>query len=89
MNNEEWQRLRSNSKEMANAEYAAEASNIIRLTKDEITAIVNEAAVDKDKLSELIAVVNDTTKDNNEKAKAIKNITGLAEIAASLIGKLV
>ena len=89
MNNEEWQKLRKAATTMANDKYAAEASSIIRLTKDEITAIVNEAAVDKNKLSELISVVNDAAKTNNEKAKAIKNIAGLAEVAASLIGKLI
>jgi len=88
MNNEEWQELRSRAKKMANDEYASEASNIIRLTKDEISLIVNEASVDKEKLSELIAVVNDSTKTNSQKAEAIRTITGLAEIAVSLIGKL-
>lgn len=89
MNDKEWQKLRKKSKEMANAEYAAEVSSIIRLTKDDISAIIKEAAVDKDKLSELIAVVNDAAKTNTQKAEAIKNITGFAEVAASLIGKLV
>lgn len=89
MNNVEWQKLRNKSKDMANAEYAAEAATIIRLTKDEISKILNEAAVDKDKLSELISVVNDAAKTNSQKAEAIRNITGLAEVAVSLIGKLV
>ncbi len=89
MNNEEWQKLRKKSKNMADAEYAAEASNIIHLTKNEISEIVSEAAVDKDKLSELIAVVNDSAKTNLQKAEAIRNISGFAEVAASLIGKLV
>jgi len=89
MNNEEWQRLREKAKDIANEEYAAEASAIIRLTKEEISGIIEEAAVSKDKLSELIAVVNDGSKSNNQKAEAIRNITGLAEVAASLIRKLV
>lgn len=89
MNNEEWQRLREKAKELANEEYAAEASTIIRLTKEEISGIIDEAAVNKDKLSELIAVVNDGSKSNNQKAEAIRNIAGLAEVAASLIRKLV
>ncbi|MFH1626096.1 MAG: hypothetical protein ABID54_13215, partial [Pseudomonadota bacterium] len=59
------------------------------LTKEEILAIVDEAAVDKEKLSELISVVNDATKSNRQKAEAVRSITGLAEVAVSLIGKLV
>lgn len=89
MNNKEWQKLRKKAKEMASDEYASEASSIIRLTKEEITSIVDEACVDKNKLSELIAVVTDGAKTNNQKAEAIRNINGLAEVAASLIGKLI
>ena len=89
MNNEEWQKLREKARGIANDQYASEASSIIRLTKEEISTIIDEAAVDKDKLSELVAVVNDASKSNNEKAEAIRNIAGLAEVAASLIGKLV
>ena len=33
MNNEEWQKLRNKSKNMANDEYASEVSSIIRLTR--------------------------------------------------------
>ncbi len=89
MNNEEWQKLRSRAKSIANDEYTSEASSIIHLTKEEISAIIDEAAVDKEKLSELISVVNETSKSNNQKAEAIRNISGLAEVAVSLIGKLV
>ncbi|MHC4559542.1 MAG: hypothetical protein ACYS80_19790 [Planctomycetota bacterium] len=89
MNNEEWQKLRKKAKDIADETYASEASSIIRLTKDEISSIIEEAAVDKEKLSELIGVVNESSKSNNEKAEAIRNITGLAEVAVSLIGKLV
>ena len=89
MNNEEWQKLRNRAKDIAKDEYTSEASSIIRLTKEEISAIIDEAAVDKEKLSELISIVNETSKTNNQKAEAIRNISGLAEVAVSLIGKLV
>jgi len=89
MNDEEWKKLRKKSKDLATEEYASEASSIIRLTKEEISAIVDEASVDKEKLSELIELVDDSTKDNDQKADAIRNIAGFAEVAASLIGKFV
>lgn len=88
MNDQEWEKLRKKASNMANDEYAAEASSILWLTKEEILAIVDEAEVDKDKLSELIAIVNDATKTNSQKADAIRNITGLAEIVVPLIVKL-
>ena len=89
MNEQEWQALRNKARRIAIDEYSTEASNIIRLTKEEVTSIIEEAAVDKVKLSELISVVNDASKTNNQKADAIKNIAGLAEVAVSLIKKLV
>jgi len=89
MNDQEWQALRNKARGIAIEEYSTEASSIVRLTKAEVTSIIETADVDKEKLSELISVVNDASKSNNEKADAIKNITGLAEVAASLIGKLI
>lgn len=88
MNDQEWQALRNKARGIAIEESSTEASSIIRLTKAEITSIIEAAEVDKEKLSELISVVNDASKSNSEKADAIKNITGLAEVAVSLIGKL-
>ena len=88
MNDQEWQALRSRAKEIAIEEYSTEASNIIRLTKKEITSIIEEAEVDKEKLSELVSIVNNAAQSNSQKAEAIKNITGLAEAAAALIKKL-
>ena len=89
MNDREWQALRDKARGIATDEYCTEASSIIRLTKEEITSIIEESEVDKEKLSELIIVVNDASKSNKQKAEAIRNITGLAEVAVSLIGKLV
>ena len=89
MNNEEWEALRNKARGIAIDEYTTEASSIVKLTKDEITSIIEKAEVDKEKLSDLISLVNDASKSNNEKAEAIKNTTGFAEVAASLIGKLV
>jgi chorismate mutase len=89
MNDQEWQALRNKARGIAIDQYSTEASSIIRLTKEEITSIIEEAEVDKEKLSELISVVNDDSKSNNQKAEAVKNTTGLAEVAVSLIRKLV
>jgi hypothetical protein len=89
MNDREWQALRNKARGIAIDQYSTEASSIIRLTKEEITSIIEEAEVDKEKLSELISVVNDDSKSNNQKAEAVKNTTGLAEVAVSLIRKLV
>ena len=51
MNDTEWQALRNKARGIAIEEYTTEASSIIRLTKEEITSIIEEAGVDKEKLS--------------------------------------
>ena len=89
MNNEEWQRLREKANTIANEQYASEAASIIRLTQEQISAIIEKAEVDKAKLAELMEVVHDATKSNNQKAEALRNINGLAEVAVPLIEKLV
>ncbi len=89
MNDQEWLLLRSKARDIADEEYAVEASNIIKLTKKEIASIIESAEVDKEKFSELIVIINDVSKTNTQKAEAIKKISGLAEVAVSLIKKLV
>jgi len=89
MNDQEWEKLRKKARTVAVDEFSSEASSIIRLTKEEITSILDEATVEKEKLAELISVVNDASKSNAKKADVIKNITGLIEVAVALIGKLV
>ena len=70
-------------------QYATDASSIIRSTKEEIISIVEESQVDQEKLSELISIVNDASKTNNQRAEAIKKATGLIEVIVPLIKRLI
>ena len=88
MDNAEWIALRAKANQIANDQFASEASDIASLTKKQVSEIITEAAVDKETLAHLMATVSDATKSNQQKAQAIKNINGFAEVAASLIGKL-
>ena len=85
MNAQEWKALHENSLEISLEQYATEASSIIRLTKEEVISIIEEANVDKKRLSELISIVNDASKSNDRKVETIKNIDGLIEVIAPLI----
>lgn len=82
-----WEEIRRNAKEKTDREFASEASSLIHLTDEEIKAIT-PALMDKEKLAELMSVVKDATKSNEEKAKAIRTISGLAEAAVSMLRKL-
>ena len=67
--------------------FSNKASSLIKLTNKEIEEAIPEG-VDHAKFAELMKVVNSSTLSNQEKANQIRNITGFAEIAANLLGKL-
>ena len=85
MNEQEWLALRNKANQVADEVYSTEASNIIRLTKSEVEKVVDEAGVNKEKLAELMAVVNSSAKSNRQKADAVRNTVGLAEIAVAIL----
>lgn len=86
MDAEKWKRILAEAKEKTDREFAEEASSLTRLTAEEIKKIVPQP-LDREKLAKLMSIVKDATKSNEEKANAIRNIEGLAEIAVSLILK--
>lgn len=88
MDSAEWAALRTKANQIANDQFASEASDIVSLTKKQVSEVLAEAAVSKETLAHLMELVSDATKSNQQKAQAIKNINGFAEIAASLISKL-
>jgi len=87
MNEQKWEEIRRKAKEKSDAEFASTASSLTRLTDEEIKEITPNP-LDKEKFSELMAIVKDATKSNEAKAQAIKNISGLANIAVKLLEKL-
>ena len=87
MDADTWEEIRKKAKEKTDKEFASEASSLTRLTDEEIKEIT-PTPLDKEKLAELMSIVKDATKSNRQKGEAIRNITGLAEIAVSLLLKL-
>lgn len=82
-----WEEIRKKAKKQTDDTFASKVSSLTRLTDDEIKEIAPNA-LDKEKLATLLGIVADATKSNNEKAEAIRNINGLAEIAVPLLLKL-
>lgn len=87
MEKAEWDALRAKANAAADEQFASEVSDIISLTKKQVGDIITEASVDKKTFTELMTVIADATKSNKEKAVAIKNINGFAELAVALISK--
>lgn len=82
-----FEEIRKKAKKQTDEEFAAQISSLIRLTDAEIKELAPNPP-DREKLAHLLAVVKNATKSNEEKAEAIKTVEGLAEIAISLLGKL-
>lgn len=87
MEKAEWDALQAKAKTAADEQFASEVSDIISLTKKQVGDIITEASVDKKTFTDLMTVIADATKSNKEKAEAIKNINGFAELAVALISK--
>lgn len=83
----DWERLRDRARRSSNGTFAREVSRYVRLTEDEVRTIAPEA-LDRERLAELMAVVTDAARDNAEKAEALRKTRGLAEVAISILGKV-
>jgi hypothetical protein len=88
MDAEKWKEIRNKAREKTDGQFASEASGLTRLTDEEIKAIA-PAVEDREKLAQLMEIVTDATRSNQEKATALKNINGLAEMAIQVVGALV
>ena len=69
-------------------DFENDVSSHIKLTSEEIEKTIPDG-IDKTKLTELILIVKEETKSNKEKADAIRETTNLAEIAVSIISKVI
>ncbi|MBI5749604.1 MAG: hypothetical protein HZA00_10815 [Nitrospinae bacterium] len=83
-----WEEILREAGQETDDEFASKISSLTRLTDDEIKAITPNPG-DKEKLAELMKIVSDATRNNIQKADAIRNTKGLAEIAVALLGKLI
>lgn len=83
-----WDQVIQTAGDQSVAEFSDKASSLIKLTNQEIQDAIPEG-VDHTQFASLMAVVNDATKSNQQKAEQIRNTVGFAEIAANLLTKLV
>ena len=88
MDSQKWEEIRRKARKEAGANFAAKASSLTHLTDEEINEIA-PTPLDREKFSELMAIVKDTTKSNEAKAQAIKNMNDLAQMAVKVIEKLI
>jgi len=88
MNDTDFDEILNEAERRTDKFFEEEIAKRTRLTQEEINEIA-PTTVDKNKLGELLKVVEDATKSNEQKAQALRNIAGLAELAVSVLKKVV
>lgn len=83
-----WDQIIDEADRVAKEEFISDASSLVKLTNEEIEAII-PPEVDHKHFAELIAVVHDAQKSNMEKAEAIRNSVEFAKIAVNLVAKFI
>lgn len=73
--------------EQTNAELGGELSKLTRLTDKELERLFPEHA-DKERLAQLLEIVNSATSENEKALRLKKNIDGLAAVAIRLVKTL-
>lgn len=82
-----WEEILKDAQTQTDSQLASDISSLSRLSDDEINEIAPQA-IDKAKLTALMQTIADATKSNKEKAEAIKNIQGFAEMAVAVLKKV-
>ena len=83
----DWKDILDKAKEETNKELIGEIKSLTILSEDEINVIA-PFDLDKTKLRDLLVVIKDTTKSNEEKNKVIKDLVDGSNLLIHLVEKI-
>ena len=83
-----WKKLAEEAARKTDEQLAQEISSLTRINDKEILEIVEGNRIDKADLAELLNVLKDNTKSNEQKAKAITNISKGLEAIVDIVVRL-
>jgi len=84
----QWKKKAAQAQKETDAELAHEIGELSSFNPPGLNELLTEYNMDKKEFSQLIKIVKDHTKSNNDKVKAIGNIQNGTEILIGLLGKL-
>lgn len=84
----QWKKKAAAAQKETDAELVNEISALSSFNPPGLKELLAEYAMDKTEFKDLIKIVKDHTKSNNDKVKAIGNIQNGTEILIGLLGKL-
>lgn len=83
-----WKKKAAQAQKETDAELAQEMGALSSFNPSELTKLLAEHDMSNKEFDQLIKLVKDHTKSNNDKAKAIGNIQNGVEILVGVLGKL-
>ena len=84
----QWKKKAAQAQKETDVELAHEIGELSSFNPPGLNELLAEYNMDKKEFSQLIKIVKDHTKSNNDKVKAIGNIQNGTEILIGLLGKL-
>ena len=87
--NKEWEKKAKQAQKETDAEMANQIVLLSSIKQKEIDQLVAENKMDTAEFNQLIKLIKDQTKSNNDKIKSISNIQNGLELLVGLVGKLI
>lgn len=87
--NNQWQKKAKQAQKETDAELAHQINQLSGFDAKDIQALIAENGMNTADFNQLIKLIKDQTKSNNDKIKAISNIQNGLELLVGLVGKLI
>ena len=87
--NNQWQKKAKQAQKETDAEMANQIVQLSSIKQKEIDLLLAENKMDTAEFNQLIKLIKDQTKSNNDKIKALSNMQNGLELLVGLVGKLI
>ena len=87
--NNQWQKKAKQAQKETDAEMANQIVQLSSIKQKEIDLLLAENKMDRAEFNQLIKLIKDQTKSNNDKIKALSNMQNGLELLVGLVGKLI
>lgn len=87
--NNQWQKKAKQAQKETDAELSYQINQLSGFDAKDIQALIVENGMNTADFNQLIKLIKDQTKSNNDKIKALSNIQNGLELLVGLVGKLI
>lgn len=87
--NNQWQKKAKKAQKETDAEMANQIVQLSSIKQKDIDLLLAENKMDTAEFDQLIRLIKDQTKSNNDKIKALSNMQNGLELLVGLVGKLI